>query len=75
MEGTIFVFWNWMIAVYLFVAGISAGAFAVSALAYFLGEEKYRISPGSGRTLPLSRFSWESSSSSLIWNGPPFSGS
>jgi len=41
MEGTTFVFWNWMIAVYLFVAGISAGAFAVSALTYFLGEEKY----------------------------------
>ena len=41
MEGTIFVFWNWMIAVYLFVAGVSAGAFAISALAYFLGEEKY----------------------------------
>lgn len=41
MEGTIFVFWNWTIAVYLFVAGVSAGAFAISALAYFLGEEKY----------------------------------
>jgi len=41
MEGTIFVFWNWMIAVYLFVAGVSAGAFAISALAYFLGEKKY----------------------------------
>ena len=42
MEGTIFVFWNWTVAVYLFVAGVSAGAFAISALAYFLGEEKYQ---------------------------------
>lgn len=42
MEGTIFMFWNWTVAVYLFVAGVSAGAFAVSVLAYFLGEEKYQ---------------------------------
>jgi formate-dependent nitrite reductase membrane component NrfD len=42
MEGNIFVFWNWTVAVYLFVAGVSAGAFAISALANFLGEEKYR---------------------------------
>ena len=41
MEGTHFVFWNWTIAVYLFVAGVSAGAFAISVLAYFIGEEKY----------------------------------
>jgi formate-dependent nitrite reductase membrane component NrfD len=43
MDGQIFVFWNWIVALYLFVAGVSAGAFAVSALAYFLGEEKYQI--------------------------------
>ncbi len=42
MEGTIFNFWNWTVAVYLFVAGVSAGAFAISALAYFMGEEKYQ---------------------------------
>lgn len=42
MEGTNFIFWNWTVAVYLFVAGISAGAFAISALAFFIGEEKYR---------------------------------
>jgi len=42
MEGTVFVFWNWTVAVYLFVAGVSAGAFTISALAYFLGEEKYQ---------------------------------
>jgi len=42
MEGTIFVFWNWTVAVYLFVAGVSAGAFAISGLTYFLGEEKYQ---------------------------------
>jgi len=42
MEGKIFVFWNWSVALYLFVAGVSAGAFAISALAYFLGEEKYQ---------------------------------
>jgi formate-dependent nitrite reductase membrane component NrfD len=42
MEGTAFIFWNWTVAVYLFVAGVSAGAFAISALAYFLGKEKYQ---------------------------------
>ena len=42
MEGKIFVFWNWTVAVYLFVAGVSAGAFAISALTHFIGEEKYR---------------------------------
>jgi formate-dependent nitrite reductase membrane component NrfD len=42
MEGTVFIFWNWTVAVYLFVAGVSAGAFAISGLAYFLGEEKYQ---------------------------------
>lgn len=42
MEGTYFVFWNWLVAVYLFVAGISAGAFAVSAIAYFLGPRHYQ---------------------------------
>jgi formate-dependent nitrite reductase membrane component NrfD len=40
MEGTVFVFWNWTVAVYLFVAGVSAGAFAISALAYFIGRGK-----------------------------------
>jgi formate-dependent nitrite reductase membrane component NrfD len=42
MEGTIFVFWNWLVAVDLFSAGLSAGAFAISALAYFIGREKYQ---------------------------------
>jgi formate-dependent nitrite reductase membrane component NrfD len=41
MEGTIFVFWNWTVALYLFIAGVSAGAFAISAIAYFLGRNKY----------------------------------
>ncbi len=42
MEGTDFIFWNWEVALYLFVAGISAGAFAASGLTYLLGREKYR---------------------------------
>ena len=42
MEGSIFVFWNWTVVVYLFLAGVSAGAFAVSALAHLLGKEKYQ---------------------------------
>jgi formate-dependent nitrite reductase membrane component NrfD len=42
MEGSDFVFWNWTVAVYLFVAGVSAGAFAVSAFAYLLGKERYQ---------------------------------
>lgn len=42
MEGQVFLFWNWSVALYLFVAGVSAGAFAISALTYFIGEEKYQ---------------------------------
>ncbi|MDD5476108.1 MAG: polysulfide reductase NrfD [Syntrophales bacterium] len=42
MEGTYFVFWNWLVAVYLFVAGVSAGCFAVSAIAYFIGPKVYQ---------------------------------
>ena len=42
MEGSTFVFWNWTVVVYLFLAGVSAGAFAVSALAYLLGRGKYQ---------------------------------
>ena len=42
MEGTSFIFWNWTVVVYLFVAGVSAGAFAISAFAYVLGKEKYQ---------------------------------
>ena len=39
MEGEIY--WNWIVAVDLFGAGLSAGAFFLSAMAYFLGQEKY----------------------------------
>jgi formate-dependent nitrite reductase membrane component NrfD len=42
MEGVDFVFWNWTVVVYLFVAGVSAGAFAISAFAYVIGKEKYQ---------------------------------
>ncbi len=35
------IYWSWVIAVYLFVAGVSAGAFFLSACAYFIGENKY----------------------------------
>jgi formate-dependent nitrite reductase membrane component NrfD len=41
MEGMILIHWNWIVAIYLFVAGVSAGAFIMSATAYFLGKEKY----------------------------------
>src|SRR3990170_4374179 len=41
MEGTIHFIWNWTVAVDLFAAGLSAGAFIVSATAYFLGRERY----------------------------------
>jgi formate-dependent nitrite reductase membrane component NrfD len=41
MEGQIFVFWNWIVAIDLFTAGLSAGAFIISATAYFLGRERY----------------------------------
>jgi len=41
MDGQLEIYWNWTVAVYLFVAGVSAGAFAISAIAYFFGEEKY----------------------------------
>ncbi len=39
MEGGIY--WNWTVAVYLFIAGVSAGAFIISAAGYFLDKIKY----------------------------------
>jgi formate-dependent nitrite reductase membrane component NrfD len=41
MEGQYFIFWNWAVVIYLFVAGVSAGAVAISALAYLMDREKY----------------------------------
>ncbi len=41
MEGQIHIHWNWIVAVDLFAAGLSAGAFIISATAYFLGKERY----------------------------------
>jgi len=41
MEGMIHIHWNWIVAVDLFAAGLSAGAFIISATAYFLGRERY----------------------------------
>src|SRR4030066_717598 len=41
MEGTVHIIWNWIVAVDLFGAGLSAGAFIISATAYFLGRERY----------------------------------
>jgi formate-dependent nitrite reductase membrane component NrfD len=36
------IYWSWVVAIYLFVAGVSAGAFFVSASAYFIDRNKYR---------------------------------
>jgi formate-dependent nitrite reductase membrane component NrfD len=41
MEGQILIHWNWIVAIDIFAAGLSAGAFIISATAYFLGKEKY----------------------------------
>ena len=41
MEGQVSVIWNWIVAVDLFGAGLSAGAFIISATAYFLGRQRY----------------------------------
>src|SRR4030042_3060165 len=41
MEGTIHIHWNWIVAIDLFGAGLSAGAFIISATAYFLGKDRY----------------------------------
>jgi formate-dependent nitrite reductase membrane component NrfD len=41
MEGQIHFDWNWIVVIYLFVAGVSAGAFAISSLAYFIGKEAH----------------------------------
>jgi formate-dependent nitrite reductase membrane component NrfD len=41
MEGLIHIHWNWIVAIDLFAAGLSAGAFILSATAYFLGKERY----------------------------------
>ena len=41
MEGQILFGWNWVVVIYLFLAGVSAGAFAISSLAYFIGKETH----------------------------------
>ena len=41
MEGQIHFDWNWIVVIYLFLAGVSAGAFAISSLAYFIGKETH----------------------------------
>ncbi len=41
MEGHIHIHWNWIVAIDLFAAGLSAGAFIMSATAYFLGKQRY----------------------------------
>jgi formate-dependent nitrite reductase membrane component NrfD len=41
MEGQIHIHWNWIVAVDLFAAGLSAGAYIISATAYFLGKQRY----------------------------------
>jgi len=41
MEEEIYFHWNWIVVIYLFLAGISAGAFVISALAYFIGKETH----------------------------------
>jgi formate-dependent nitrite reductase membrane component NrfD len=41
MEEQIHFHWNWIVVIYLFLAGVSAGAFAISALAYFIGKETH----------------------------------
>src|SRR4030042_1032906 len=41
MEGTIHIHWNGIVAIDLFGAGLSAGAFIISATAYFLGKDRY----------------------------------
>jgi formate-dependent nitrite reductase membrane component NrfD len=41
MEGQIHFHWDWIVVIYLFLAGISAGAFAISSLAYFIGKETH----------------------------------
>lgn len=41
MEKQVSIHWNWIVAIDLFGAGLSAGAFIISATAYFLGKERY----------------------------------
>jgi formate-dependent nitrite reductase membrane component NrfD len=41
METQIPMGWNWVVVIYLFLAGISAGAFVMSSIAYFIGGETH----------------------------------
>jgi formate-dependent nitrite reductase membrane component NrfD len=41
MAEQIHFHWNWIVAVDLFAAGLSAGAYIISATAYFLGKKRY----------------------------------
>ncbi len=42
MEHEIHFHWNMLIVIYLFTAGVSAGAFVVSGLATYLGGDRYK---------------------------------
>jgi formate-dependent nitrite reductase membrane component NrfD len=37
------IHWNYIVAIDLFAAGLSAGAFIIAATAYFIGEKKYEL--------------------------------
>jgi formate-dependent nitrite reductase membrane component NrfD len=41
MEAQIPMGWNWVVVLYLFLAGVSAGAFVISSMAYFIGRETH----------------------------------
>jgi formate-dependent nitrite reductase membrane component NrfD len=41
MEGQMSFDWNWVVVIYLFLAGVSAGVFAISSLGYFIGKETH----------------------------------
>ena len=51
MEGHVHIIWNWIVAIDLFGAGLSAGAFILSATAYFLGRERYETVTRIGATI------------------------
>ena len=74
MEGQIHVHWNWIVAIDLFGAGLSAGAFIISATAYFLGRERYETITRIGAYIAPFPVIVGILCLSMILKGRPFSG-
>ena len=65
VNGQIQTEWSWLIAIYLFLGGVGAGAYTIGAINGFAGEElqlsttvgscRFFVAPGKAQDVLLSR--------------------